>query len=159
MIPPGKLHKKSRLKNISIMIQNLRLLKRKNHRRRLLGETILNRFIRLPANNATIKIYKWPHLKRIKGKKNFAPKKSMTIKYCIWPQKNLNVMNDHKKWYMTMLESKWPLLWVYDQSYTHKSGRIVCWAIIYKLIVKCLRHKLIWMIGRRTAIGCILLKC
>ena len=26
-----------------------------------------------------------------------------------------------------MLESKWPLLWVYDRSYTNKSGHIVCW--------------------------------
>ena len=62
-----------------------------------------------------------------KGKINFAPKKSMTIKYCIWTHKNLEILNDHKKWYMTMLESKWPLLLVYDRSYTHKSGRIVCW--------------------------------
>ena len=31
---------------------------------------------------------------------------------------------------MTMLEGKWPLLWVYDQSYTHKNGRIVCWVLI-----------------------------
>ena len=45
--------------------------------------------------------------------------KPMTIRYFKGPQKDLENINGHKKCYMTILESKRPLLWANNQSGSH----------------------------------------
>ena len=53
------------------------------------------------------------------------------------PQKNIKNLNDHKKFYMIILESKGPLLWANDQSGGHIPIIVVVMFVGYKFITQC----------------------